>query len=213
MGASSRSIAESSRIDSLRQGIIFQQRLAGFDFTFHTTWGLFSPREVDAGSALLIEHLDVTAQQDTLDLGCGYGAIGLAIAKQTSAGNVHLVDKDFVAVEYARKNAEVNGLNNCRAYLSNAFSKVPETERFDNVVANLPAKTGKEMLQIMLHDSHRRLLPGGRITVVTVSGLRTWIKRNFEDIFGNYTKLKQGKSFTVAVAEKAEELTRDSSSE
>ena len=213
MGASGQSIGESPRTDSLREDIVFQQRLAGFDLTFHTTWGLFSPREVDAGSALLIEHLDVANQQDTLDLGCGYGAIGLAIAKQTSGGNVHLVDKDFVAVEYARKNAEVNDLKNCKAYLSNAFSQVPGNVRFDNVVANLPAKTGKEMLLIMLQDGYRHLLPGGRIAVVTVSGLRTWIKRNFEDVFGNYTKLKQGKSFTVAVAEKTEELTTDSSSE
>ena len=189
-------------VDRLKQDVVFQERLRGFELTFHSTWGLFSPRQVDEGSLLLVEHFDVSPDDSTLDLGCGYGAIGLTIAKQTPRGVVHLVDKDFIAVEYARKNAELNGLNNCEVYLSNAFREVSPDVRFNNVVANLPAKTGKEMLLIILHDAYCRLGPGGRIAVVTVSGLRKWIKRNFEDVFGNYTKLKQGKTYTAALAKK-----------
>ena len=60
-------------------------------------------------------------------------------------------------------------------------------------------------LVILRAASNDRLAPGGRIAVVTVSGLRRWIKRNFEDVFGNYTKLKQGKTHTVAVAEKQDD--------
>ena len=194
--------AESREIDRLRDDIVFHARLRGFEFTFHSTWGLFSPRQVDEGSMLLIEHFEVSSDDSTMDLGCGYGAIGLAIAKQTPCGVVHLVDKDFVAVEYARKNADLNGITNCQVYLSNAFREAPRNIRLNNVVANLPAKTGKEMLLLILHDAYHRLAPGGRIAVVTISGLRKWIRRNFEDVFGNYTKLKQGKSYTVAVAEK-----------
>ncbi len=192
-------------IDRIKQDIVFKRCLRGFEFTFHSTWGLFSPREVDEGSALLIENFDVSADDATLDVGCGYGAIGLAIARQTPQGRVHLVDKDFVAVEYARKNVQINGLHNCQVYLSNAFRDVPTDLRLNNVVANLPAKTGKEMLLIILHDARDRLAPGGRIAVVTVSGLRKWVKRNFEDVFGNYTKLKQGRTYTVAVAEKKDD--------
>ena len=189
-------------IDRLKEDIVFQERLKGFDFTFHSTWGLFSPRQVDEGSMLLVEQFEVSPNDTTLDLGCGYGVIGLAIAAQTPRGVVHLVDKDFVAVSYTRKNVEVNGLNNCQVYLSNAFHEVPRDIRLNNVVANLPAKTGKEMLLIILHDAYRRLVPGGRLAVVTVSGLRKWIRRNFEEVFGNYTKLKQGNTYTAAVAEK-----------
>lgn len=189
-------------IKKLKQDIVFAVRLRDREFIFHSTWGLFSPRRVDDGSYLLIRHLELAADDVTIDLGCGYGTIGIAAAKLSPAGRVHMVDKDYVALAYAAKNAEVNGLDNCEVYASNAFSEVPADVRFDNVVANLPAKVGKEMLAIILHDAFARLKPGGRIYLVTVTGLRKFIRRNLEEIFGNYEKLKQGKHYTVAMARK-----------
>ena len=188
----------------LKQDIVFDVTLRGHRLTFHTTWGLFSPRGIDNGSYLLIEHIDVRDGQWTLDLGCGYGAMGLAIAKACPGGTVHLVDTDFVAVDFARKNAQLNGLANCTAYLSNAFSAVGDI-RFDNVVANLPAKVGKELLYIILSDAREHLKPGGQLVVVTISGLKEFIKRNFQEVFGNYKKLKQGREHAVfrAVKERA----------
>ena len=186
-------------IDRLKRDIVFDVRLRGNVLTFHSTWGLFSPRRIDDGSYRLIEELDVAPGETTLDLGCGYGAIGLAVAKSAPGGTVHLVDKDFLAVEYARKNAEVNGIDNAQAYLSNALGEVPNI-RFDHVVSNLPANVGKELLSIILHDAKAHLAPGGKLTVVTVVGLRKFIRRNFETVFGNYSKLKQGKTYTVAQA-------------
>jgi 16S rRNA G1207 methylase RsmC len=187
--------------EELKQDIIFNTTLRGHQFVFHTTWGLFSPRSVDNGSYLLIKHLEIEDGQQTLDLGCGYGVIGLAIAKACPAGIVHLVDKDIVAVEFARKNAEINRITNCEIYLSNGFSAVGD-QRFDTILANLPAQVGKELLYIFLSDAKRHLKPGGQIAVVTISGLREFIKRNILEVFGNYKKLKQGQTHTVAKAEK-----------
>jgi 16S rRNA G1207 methylase RsmC len=113
-----------------------------------------------------------------------------------------MVDKDFVAVEYAGKNAELNGLTHCQAYLSNALSHVPADFVPDNIVSNLPAKVGREMLNLILAQSYERLPVGGRLCVVTISGLREWAKRNFRDVFGNYKKLKQGKTYAVSMAVK-----------
>jgi 16S rRNA G1207 methylase RsmC len=185
--------------DRLKQDIVLTAELRGRRLTFHSTWGLFSPRQVDEGTRMLIHKLEPRPDDVTLDLGCGYGAIGLAIAAETPDGVVHMVDKDFVALEYARKNAEVNGLTNVRIYPSNAFSHVGDV-RFDTVCANLPAKVGKELLHIILSDARDHLKPGGRLVVVTIAGLRKFIRRNFEDVFGNYRKLKQGKTYTVAEA-------------
>ena len=176
--------------------------MRGFDFAFHSTWGLFSPRAIDDGSYLLIHQLELKDDDVTLDLGCGYGPIGLAAARCCAAGRVHLVDKDFVALEYARKNAHENGLTNCEVYPSNAFSAVGDMQ-FDNVVSNLPAQVGKEMLSIILHDARSHLKEGGRLYVVTVNGLRKFMRRNFEEVFGNYRKLKQGRHCTAAMAVKA----------
>jgi len=190
--------------EELKRDIVFDVTLRGRGLTFHSAWGLFSPRGIDNGSYLLIEHIDVRDGQWTLDLGCGYGAIGLAIAKACPGGTVHLVDTDFVAVDFARKNAQLNGLANCTAYLSNAFSAVGDI-RYDNVVANLPAKVGKELLYIILSDARDHLKPGGQLVVVTISGLKEFIKRNFKEVFGNYEKLKQGREHAVfrAVKERA----------
>lgn len=186
----------------LKQDIVFDVTLRKHKLVFHSTWGLFSPRCIDDGSYLLIEHIDLADGQQTLDLGCGYGAIGLAIAKACPGGGVHLVDKDFVAVDYARKNAELNGLANCTFQLSNAFSAVADDMMFDNIVANLPAKVGRELLYIILSDARDHLKPGGQLVVVTISGLKDFIKSNFKEVFGNYEKLKQGRDYTVARAVK-----------
>ena len=190
---------EESGISRLKRDIVFDVQLQGRKVVFHSTWGLFSPRRMDDGSYMLLHHITPGADDVTLDIGCGYGALGVAIAQMCPSGSVHMVDKDYVAVDFARKSASANGLSNCKVYLSNAFSDVGET-LFDNIVSNLPAKVGKELLSIILHDAKRHLKPNGRLVVVTVTGLRKFIRRNFEEVFGNYEKLKQGKHYTVAQA-------------
>jgi len=136
-----------------------------------------------------------------LDLGCGYGAIGIALAKAAPDAKVEMVDKDFVAVEYASKNIAANDLLNCRAFLSNGFDQV-EASEFEIIASNLPAKVSNELFEIWFAEALRRLAPGGQLYVVTISGLREYIKRRFTDIFGNYEKLAQGKTYTVARATK-----------
>ncbi|MEE9321819.1 MAG: methyltransferase [Granulosicoccus sp.] len=188
-------------IDHLREDLVLDTHLLGASLRFHSTWGLFSPRAIDDGSRLLLDHLTVSSDEVALDIGCGYGPLGLAIAKQASAGQVHLIDKDFVAVDYARANAVRNGIDNVEIYLSNAFSAVPADLPLSLVVSNLPAKVGNELFHITFSDAHARMQPGARIVVVTINGLRSFIKRAFTETFGNYHKLKQGKSYTISMAE------------
>ena len=85
-----------SEIDKHKQDIVFETTLCGRRLVLHSTWGLFSPREVDEGSRLLVRRLELAADQSTLELGCGYGAIGLVVASLCPAGRVHMVDKDYV---------------------------------------------------------------------------------------------------------------------
>jgi len=185
----------------LREDIEFSEELLGERLNFRTTWGLFSPREIDAGSLLLLDHIKIASDSRILDLGCGYGALGIALGKSSPANTVTLVDKDFVAVEYCRRNIQLNAVDNCTALLSNGLNQVQQTG-FEIVVTNLPAKSGKELYYLMFHDVYERLSTGGRFYIVTINGLREFVKRHFVDIFGNYKKLKQGKTYTVAVAEK-----------
>ncbi len=187
-----------THLEFLKQDIVFETHLRSFRFTFCSTWGLFSPKGIDEGTRLLIEHLEVGENDVCLDLGCGYAPIGLVMAKLAPKGQTMLIDKDFVAVEYARKNAARNGLDNTEALLSNGFSHVPDIA-FDVIASNLPAKAGKELLYLMMMESKRHLKEGGRCYVVTLSGLKPYIKRTFTEIFGNYKKVKQGRTHTVSL--------------
>lgn len=186
-------------IQKLKRDILIEAKLRGFEFKFYSTWGLFSPEHIDEGSELLINNITVRPNDTTLDLGCGYGPIGLTIARLTPQGIVHLIDKDFVAVEYTQKNAKFNNIINCQVYLSNAFDNVANI-RFDTIVSNLPAKVSKELFWIILEDAKTYLRPGGQLCVVTISGLKEFIKRNLKETFGNYKKLAQNKTYTAAIA-------------
>jgi 16S rRNA G1207 methylase RsmC len=189
-------------LDKLRRDIVIDADLAGERLELHSTWGIFSPREIDEGTRLLVERLQIAPTDDCLDLGCGYGPIGLFMARRAPQGQTLMVDKDFMAIEYANANAQRNRLGNARAILSNAFDHIDAERRFDLIASNIPAKVGKEMLSLMLHDARQRLKPGGRFYVVTINGLRQYMKRNLNEVFGNYDKLKQGRAYTVALARK-----------
>lgn len=188
-------------VDKLRQNIVFSETLRDQTLTFHTTWGLFSPREIDEGTRLLLNRIEVNENDDCLDLGCGYGPIGLTLARLANNGRTTLVDKDFVAIEYAKKNAKLNHIENVDILLSNGFDQIRD-KRFDLITSNIPAKVGNELMTIFFSDSFQQLNANGRIYVVTINGLRDYIKRVFKDIFGNYNKVKQGKNYTVSMAVK-----------
>lgn len=188
-------------LERLRQDIVFSDTLLGHPLSFHTTWGLFSPKAIDEGTRLLLDHLEVRPDDRAIDLGCGYGPLGIAIAKSAPQGSCLMVDKDFVAVEYANANARRNGVRNAHAMLSDGLRHVPP-QGFTLAVTNLPAKTGKEHYYLFFHDIRDRLEPGGRFYVVVISGLRQFIARACEEVFGNHRKIKQGRQYTVALAER-----------
>lgn len=186
-------------LDQLKRDQVLQEELRESQYVFNTTWGLFSPKRVDVGTRLLLDRIEVNPGETCLDVGCGYGPIGIVMARLSGTGTVTMADKDFVAVEYARKNAEANGLTNCEAVLSNGLHHLPEDARYDVIASNLPSNTGKELLDIITKEAYERLVPGGRFYVVTVTGLRDYIKKTFRETFGHYNKMKQGKNHAVAM--------------
>lgn len=195
-------ISEQTRsyLEAQRRDLLIEDTLRGQALRFHTTWGLFSPKAIDEGSRLLLDYVEIGRGESSLDLGCGYGPLGLTLARLAPEGRHLMVDKDFVAVEYAQRNAKLNRIENARALLSNGFDQVGE-RNFDLVLSNLPAKTTKEQYYLYFYDALLRLNPGGRFYVVTITGLRKFIAKAFQEVFGNYDKLKQGRTYTVAVAE------------
>ena len=181
----------------IRQDLKISSSADNHSLSFFTTWGLFSPRAIDDGSQMLLNYLDINSDDDCLDLGCGYGVLGLCMARSAPAGHTLLIDKDFVAIEYSEKNRLLNKIDNASCMLSNGFDQIPK-QQFDLIVSNIPAKVGKEMLYIYLFDALEYLKPGGSFYIVTITGLRQFFKRGFHEVFGHYEKIKQGKTYTVA---------------
>ncbi|MEM7376324.1 MAG: methyltransferase [Pseudomonadota bacterium] len=189
-------------LSHLRRDLRLEVELCGHALRFDTTWGLFSPKAIDEGSRLLLDHMEISRTDTCLDLGCGYGPLGLCMAKQAPAGRSVLLDKDFVAVDYARRNASLNGIDNVEVLLSNGFSAVGDG-RFDVIASNLPAKVGNELFYLYFYDALDRMPVGGRFYVVEINGLRHFVSRAFGEVFGNHKKVKQGRTYTVAMAERS----------
>lgn len=208
-------------IEELKKDIVIKAKLHGDGFVFNTTWGLFSPEKIDEGTEMLINAINPKEDDVILDLGCGYGAIGITLARlvqhhfpknesgagRAPQGKVHMVDKDFVAVEYAKKNAELNNVANTLSYLSNGFDQIPKDVKFDIIVSNLPAKISKEYFWILFAEVREYLKPGGSFYVVTIAGLKRFTENNFNKIFGNYKLLDNKKTYFVAKATKISNFT------
>lgn len=193
---------DTTLLNSYRQDIKFTETLCDQTLAFTSTWGIFSPREIDDGTQLLMKYIKINPEDDCFDLGCGYGPIGLTMAKLAPKGKTILVDKDFMAVEYSNKNAKLNNIKNATAQLSNGFQHVDKAMKFNVIASNVPAKVGKEMMSLMLYDAYQHLNADGRLYLVTVNGLRQYMKRNLIEVFGNYKKMKQGKTYTIHLATK-----------
>src|SRR5205823_15098976 len=91
-------------------GAIIHERVRGFDLRFETQAGVFAHRGLDAGTRLLIESMRVSPTARVLDLGCGYGAIGIVAAKLAERGGTVLVDSDIRATRLTAKNLALNGV-------------------------------------------------------------------------------------------------------
>lgn len=172
-----------------------------FDLTFRTAPELFSYKRIDEGTRLLLGQLDIRETDTCLDMGCGYGVLGISMAKLAPKGKTYLVDRDFIGVEYSNKNIRENKITNAEAILSNGFSHLNGL-KFDVIASNLPTHVGQLSLHNIINDMKDHLKENGRVYVVTVSILKPFIKREFLSAFGNYKKLKQGRIHIVSFAER-----------
>ncbi len=203
-------VGESDHLDSLRE-VLANQPVVNIEIgertlELTTRHGLFSARSLDEGTALLLRELKaVNAVPRVLDLGCGYGAIGLTLAARWPSSSIAMVDTDIRAVEATAENIKRNQLDNATVTLSDGIREIRhQAATYDLVLSNLPAQAGNDAIDQLLLDAFDALEDGGSLVVVAVNGLRRFLQRRLSDIFGkqHVRKVHQGPRHTVLEAAK-----------
>lgn len=182
-------------------------RLRGREWTFVTDRGVFGRDAVDAGTRLLIETMRIAPTDHVLDVGCGYGPIGLVAATLASAGRAVLVDVNARAVHLASQNAALNSVPNVEILLGDGGTPVAG-RTFDVAVTNPPIRAGRATLMRVVREVWDILRPGGRLVFVvrTAQGAKT-LAREVAAIFGTVTELAQESGYRVYEAVKGAAAT------
>jgi len=173
--------------------------LRGKEYSFETKPGLFSKNEVDQGSELLINTMMIEPHDIVLDLGCGYGAIGLVAANLAHLGKVYMADTDVRAVKFSKLNAKLNTVENVEILASDGFEGMPDIE-FNVIVSNPPSHLPKETIREFVEGAMKQLKKGGRVYFVTERRIQPMVQREFERVFGNYEDVASRDQYVVSVA-------------
>lgn len=178
--------------------------LRGKVFQFTTDAGVFSKGGIDFGSQLLLESFEMPAiSGDILDVGCGYGPIGLTIAAVFPERKIQMVDVNERAIALSKENALRNHISNINVYPSDGLSLVEDLD-FAAILTNPPIRAGKDVVFAFYEKSFDRLKSGGELWVVIQKkqGAPSSAK-HLEMIFGNVAVIAKHKGYYILKAIKS----------
>lgn len=150
---------------------------------FKLSQSLFSSQTIDHGTQRLLRTFifqKINKYNKVLDLGCGVGPIGITLKSAYPKAEIHMVDRDALALEYSKANAKLNNLEEgLKVYGSLGYDSVIDTD-FDLIVSNIPAKIGEVALSHIIKDANNHLTKEGRVVIVVVDAINDFIKQTLE---------------------------------
>ena len=166
--------------------------VAGRNLVFATDAGVFSKDRIDRGTRELLKALTVRIRpgQRVLDLGCGYGPIGIVLGALEPDAHVTMVDINQRACDLARQNLAANGIANAEVVCGD-FAEAVGERTFDVIVTNPPIRAGRSVLRSMIDWAHAHLVPGGELFLVvrTRQGAAS-LRKYMDAVFGNTDRRK-----------------------
>lgn len=172
--------------------------IKGIGLKLKTHSGVFSPSRIDAGTLAMLSLIDFDADDKILDLGCGYGVVGILAAKLIGEQNVVMIDNDPLAVKIAQENAVLNEVSGIAIYQSDGMNQMSETG-FTKIVSNPPYHTDFSIPKNFIEKGFNRLVVGGTMHMVTKR--KAWYQNKLRAIFGG-VRVREIDGYYVFCAEK-----------
>jgi len=171
-------------------------------FELLTASGVFSKDKVDLGTRLLIDSMVLPERGNVLDIGCGYGAVGIASAAFNPLLNVFLIDVNHRAIWLTRQNIERNRLNNAEARRGYMYEPVANL-KFDCILSNPPISAGMKTVKAIICEAPHHMTFGGLLQIVVrskIAGKR--LSGFFEEAFGSVEVLARKSGYRVLTSKK-----------
>ena len=181
---------------------IVRTRLRGEPFEFLTASSVFSKKQVDLGTRLLIDAMALPDTGAFLDVGCGYGAVGIVAAASNSRLHVVMTDVNMRAVRLSRQNVEINKVNNAEVRCGYLYEPVKDLT-FNCVLSNPPVSAGIETVKSIITEAPKVMVHKATFQMVIRSkiGAKT-LPLIFSETFGNCQVLARESGYRVLIAEK-----------
>jgi len=176
--------------------------LHNMHFEFLTASGVFSKKRVDLGTRLLIESMVLPKEGYVLDIGCGYGAVGIAAATFNPRLRVIMVDVNERATQLAKRNIEINGVSNAEVRRGHLFEPVRGLT-FNCILSNPPVSAGMDTVKAIISEAPEHMASKAQFQIVVkskVGGKR--LQTIFKKAFGNVAILARKSGYRILIAEK-----------
>ncbi|MGM9886143.1 MAG: class I SAM-dependent methyltransferase [Lactococcus sp.] len=169
--------------------------LLGLSMTFTTDAGVFSKSAIDYGSRVLLENYEPEMAKSLLDVGCGYGTLGLTLSKKYELDPT-MVDVNTRALDLTALNAQKNGIQHAKIFKSNMYDEVSDC--YDSIVSNPPIRAGKTVVHGILEGSFQHLNVNGHLTVVIQKkqGAPS-AQKKMQEVFGNCEVIAKDKGYFI----------------
>jgi 16S rRNA (guanine1207-N2)-methyltransferase len=173
-------------------GVTINASLNDIGLVFETEPGVFSPAAIDPGTSLLLSLVRFKPDDKVLDLGCGYGVMGIYAARRLDPSQVYMIDNDPLAIRLSARNAALNGVPGVHVALSESFEGLRETG-FTKILCNPPYHADFSVPKRFIEKGFNRLTIGGEIWMVTKR--EKWYRNKLASVFGGVRVVSEGSYF------------------
>ena len=165
---------------------------------FETDPSNFSPNNIDVGTLAMLSAVDFLPSDKVLDMGCGYGVVGILAAKLIGQENVAMCDISEAAVKQAKINAELNGVPNIKIKISDGFSEIQDNG-FTLILSNPPYHADFSVPKRFIEVGFKKLTVGGKMVMVTKR--LDWYRNKLTSVFGG-VRVREIDGYYVFISEK-----------